>query len=146
MSAERFGFAPFREAYQWVAANRKKDVSTNIAGVAGPGIHTGTCVEFKQGKDYTDYIFQTKDKLLHKERCWKGAQTKFKLGSIYQFEIVAGFGTHRIDISADEYSLVSLKDGRVTLTSGTIRDLYEYVKENNFKLVYNKIRWYKDLD
>jgi len=143
----RQGYAPLLSALAWMGKNRKVDVSRQIGGAMEPGIHTATCVEFVSAGNYTDFIFESTDGLLHKERVWSGYGSKGPaLGTKWKFELhYAGDGTHHIERGGEDYYLMDA-DGKIVRTSQRIRDLYAFVKENNFKLRYLRMKWKKSLD
>lgn len=140
--AERFGYSPFFEALAWMRKNRGRDVTTAVGGLMGPGIHRAIVQEYRDSADYRDWIFRSSDKLLHKERTWGRGRERYKLGSVYELELVyGGDGSHRIEAAGDQYKLVHSASGDTVFAAASIREVYSKVKELRLKLTYLKIKW-----
>ena len=143
---ERYGYEPFRRALDWMKKNRGRDVTTNIGGIMGPGIHKAIVQEKIDGGNTVDFIFQSTDRLLHKERTWGKGRLRYKLDTVYEFELMyGGDGTHRIEATNGTYNLIALRSGQPVFAAESIRQVYQYVNENKFKLVYLRIKWSREI-
>jgi len=144
--SERFGYAPYFEALDWMKKNRGRDVTTTIGGVMATGMHKAVVVEYKETENFKDVIFQSTDKLLHKERTWGRGRERYKLGTMHEFELMyGGDGTHRIEAGSGDYKLIELQSGVSVFAANSIRQVYQYVADHKFKLVYLRIKWSREI-
>ena len=143
--SERFGYAPYFDALSWMKKNRGRDVTTRVGGAMDIGIHKALVIETKTGSNYVDFVFQSTDKLLHKERCWTKHREKYKINTWYEMELISGGdGTHRIEVGNGQYKLIRLSSGVPVFDSASIRDVYAFAKKRFIKLVYLRIKWARE--
>lgn len=146
MSNERFGYKPFFDSLAWMKKNRGREITTPIGGVMNVGLHKACVVEYKDGGQYVDFVFQSVDRQLHRERTWGSWRNKYKLGTWYELELVlGGDGQARIEAGGGTYKLILLSSGMSIFESDSIRDVYAFVKDENIKLVYLKIKWSREV-
>lgn len=144
--ATRQGYASYREAAEWMRLNKGRDVSTTIGGVMGKGHHQATVVEKWDSKGYVEYIFRSTENLMHKERCFGRSITRFHLGGVYKFELdYGGDGNCRIEAAGGGYKLLHLDSSAHIYNSERIAEVFQYVKDHNFKLAYLRIKWAKEV-
>lgn len=128
-------FSPQRHAMEWMKKNKRRDMTKVLGGVMDDGLQKDCVViEMHKGGNYTDYIFRNKDKQEYKQRCWGNYQGFYKLGATYDIIILTRVGDVRIEGAEGRFSLVSIKDNTVQLTSKRIGDLYAYARNNKLKM------------
>jgi hypothetical protein len=138
----RQGYRQLNDALTWLGKHKKVNVSREIGGALGPGIHTATVIEYVNGGGYTDFVLESPDKHYHKERVWNKRTWNPPLGTKWKFELdYAGDGKHYIVRGGDKYSLIEDTYKKCVLESERIRDLYAYIRDNNLKLRYLRMKW-----
>jgi hypothetical protein len=123
-------------------SRKGRDLTAALGGVMGPGQHKIVVMEMTNCPAYTDVIMKNSDGQLHKERCFGRAKSFYELGATYKVTLeYSKEGHYKIESKADVYELVHIVSDAAIFRSERIRDIYEQIKNNKYKLRYLRVVW-----
>jgi hypothetical protein len=134
----RQGNRLFLEAQNWFSKKNYKDLSDSLGGVLTRGPHKNVEVlELVNGPNevFLDVVFGYEDGDSFKQRYFRGAGKKFRLGQLYNIRIEASRGTHQIVLdSAREYKLIHRVTKRVSFQSRRISEVKQFARGEGLEI------------